>query len=608
MYKHLQACQAVLHGIEPIDFFLAQQVCLALNADNDALLFHSVVATSVVLRDGHSCLNPHALAGGDAWRDEETGRIGFKFPEVDEWMAHLAGLDINPEAGHPIVFQQQRLYLRRYWQFENEAADQLKTLLDQTEAVDLPQGRALLDELFSMNPVGDSPPAETDWQKVAVANALGRHFTIIAGGPGTGKTYTVTRLLVALQRLHHEQLKIALVAPTGKAAQRLSESIRSALQQMSSAGQIGAETLAAIPDSASTLHRLLGVKRYSNGFRHDVKNPLNLDLLLVDEVSMIDLPLMTRLLRAMPNHARLVLLGDADQLPSVAAGSVLADLAPRPHRGYSETNSMNLTALTGYPLPISEKAHDHLTLLQKSRRFDGEGGIGVLAGHVIAGDAEASWGVLSNDEEQISRVARTDFNGWLIELVRRYYLPVLQAESVETAFAALARFRFLTATRVGPTGVEQINEIIENYLRAHEIIEGLTGHYQGRPIMVTENHYGVGLFNGDVGLLWRSEMGRLLAAFQRADGQIRWISPGRLPRVESVYAMTIHKTQGSEFEHVTMILPEQGSPILSRELLYTGITRASKQFTLWGAEPVWRLAVTHRIERYSGLAERVFGR
>jgi len=608
MYKHLQACQAVLHGIESIDFFLAQQICRALNARNDALLFHSVVAISAVLRDGHSCLNLEALAGDELWEDEETGRLGFKFPKVDEWMAHLADLDISPEAGHPIVFQQQRLYLRRYWQFENEAADQLRTLLDQTEAVDLPQGRALLDELFSINPMGDPSTAETDWQKVAVANALARNFTIIAGGPGTGKTYTVTRLLVALQRLHHKQLKIALVAPTGKAAQRLSESIRSSLQQMNSAGQIDAETLVAIPDSASTLHRLLGVKRHSNCFRHDEKNPLNLDLLLVDEVSMIDLPLMTRLLRAMPDHARLVLLGDADQLPSVAAGSVLADLAPRPHSGYSGKNSVNLTALTGYSLPVSEKAHDHLTLLQKGRRFDGEGGIGVLASHVIAGDADASWNLLNGDEEQISRVTRTDFNGWLIELVRRYYLPVLQAESVEAAFTALARFRFLTATRVGPTGVEQINEIIENYLRAHEVIEGLSGHYHGRPIMVTENHYGVGLFNGDVGLLWRNDAGHLLAAFQQADGEIRWISPGRLPKLESVYAMTIHKTQGSEFEHVTLILPEQGSPILSRELLYTGITRASKQFTLWGTESVWRLAVTHRIKRYSGLAERVFGR
>jgi len=256
---------------------------------------------------------------------------------------------------------------------------------------------------------------------------------------------------------------------------------------------------------------------------------------------------------------------------------------------------------------ISETAYDHLTLLQKSRRFDGEGGIGILASQVIAGDAGASWGTLTRGGEQVSLIDRKDFFGWLTELVRRYYLPVLQAETVESAFEALGRFRFLTATRVGPTGVEQLNEMIEGYLRTHDHIENTPGHYAGRPIMVTENHYGVGLFNGDVGLLWRNESGRLLAAFPQAEGGVRWVSPGRLPRVESVYAMTIHKTQGSEFDHVAMILPEQESPMLSRELLYTGITRASERFTVWSGCHVWQAAVKHRIERYSGLAERVFG-
>ncbi len=606
MYKHLQACQAVLNGIEPIDFFLAKQICSALSVESDALLFHSVIATSEALRNGHSCLSLAATAGSAVWQDAESNRTGFVLPELAEWEDHLAGLNIGAEAGHPLVYEKQRLYLRRYWQFESETADQLSTLLSQTAELDLQQGREVLNELFNTASNSEQETSEPDWQKAAVANALVRHFSIIAGGPGTGKTYTVTRLLVALQRLHQNQLKIALVAPTGKAAQRLSESIRGALQQMQTAGQLSAETLAMIPDSASTLHRLLGVKRNSNSFRHDEKNPLNLDLLLVGEVSMIDLPLMTRLLRALPEGARMIMLGDADQLPSVAAGSVLADLAPRPHRGYSKQNSDRLAELTGSQLPVSDAAHDHLTLLQKSRRFDGAGGIGVLANQVIAGDAEASWGTLKSGTEQVGLVERSDFTGWLTELVRRYYLPVLQSETIESAFKALARFRFLTATRVGPTGVEQLNETIENYLRNLGVIEGLSGHYPGRPIMVTENHYGVGLFNGDIGLLWPNESGRLLAAFPQAEGGVRWVSPGRLPRVESVYAMTIHKTQGSEFEHVAMILPEQESPMLSRELLYTGITRASERFTLWGNEKVWQAAVKHRIERYSGLAERVF--
>jgi len=337
MYSHLQACQAVLDGIEPIDFFLAEQLCSVLDKTDDPVLFHSVVAVSEVLRDGHTCLSLAALSECESWRDDESGKPGFTFPSLIEWENHLSVLNLGPESGHPLVYEQSRLYLRRYWHFETETAEKLTGLLDQTAELDLEQGRVILDELFVPVADKDQESAEPDWQKVAVANALGRYFTIIAGGPGTGKTYTVTRLLVALQRLHENQLKIALVAPTGKAAQRLSESIRGALQQMQTSGQLDAETLEAIPDSASTLHRLLGVRRDSNNFRHNEKNPLNVDLLLVDEVSMIDLPLMTRLMRAMPEGARMVMLGDADQLPSVAAGSVLADLAPRPHRGGGES-------------------------------------------------------------------------------------------------------------------------------------------------------------------------------------------------------------------------------------------------------------------------------
>lgn len=606
MYRHLQAFQVALQGVEPIDFYLAQQICNALSKTDDELLFHSIVATSEALRQGHTCLNLPALAEQTLWRDDELDKPGVVLPSLDEWSTHLEGLNIAPDSGHPLVFENDRLYLRRYWQFETEVAMHLNQLLAMNVELDLELGRNILDNLFPPSKDGQDDANELDWQKVAVANALGRAFTVIAGGPGTGKTYTVTRLLVALQQLNQNSLKISLVAPTGKAAQRLGESIQGALIQLKEAGKLNSETFESIPDAASTLHRLLGVRRDSNNFRHDEKNPLSLDLLLVDEVSMIDLPLMARLMRAMPTGARLIMLGDADQLPSVAAGSVLADLAPKPHKGYSQQNSARLKRLTGYPLPVSETAQDHLTLLIKSRRFEGEGGIGLFANRVIAGDAKGSWDLIKSGGNQLELVEQSSFIDWLMQLVHRYYLPVLQAESIDQAFRALSRFRFLTGTRVGPTGVEQLNILIEDYLRTHGYIDRNTGHYPGRPIMVTENHYGIGLFNGDIGLLWRNESGRLLAAFQEGEDGIRWVSPGRLPRVESVYAMTIHKTQGSEFEHVVMILPDKESMVFSRELLYTGITRASKRFTLRGDESVWGAAIDNRMQRYSGLQSRFF--
>jgi exodeoxyribonuclease V alpha subunit len=397
-----------------------------------------------------------------------------------------------------------------------------------------------------------------------------------------------------------------MAAPTGKAAQRLKESVIAAKASLAQQGSVSAETLEAIPETASTLHRLLGVIRGSNGFRHHQGNPLELDLLLLDEVSMIDLPLMARLVRALPPQARLIMLGDADQLPSVAAGSVLADLAPLPHPGYSVANTQHLKALTGVELPAVDAAMDHLCVLEKSHRFSGGGGIGTLAKQVIGGAAEASWQALVQGTEQTHRVTGEGFQAWLAGLAEEYYRPVLQAQGIEQAFTALARFRFLAATRVGPLGIEQLNSEIEGALRKRGAITGSGPFYPGRPVMVTENHYELGLFNGDIGLVWPHASGRLQAAFEDAEQRLRWFTLGRLPAVETVFAMTIHKTQGSEFDHVALVLPDQETPLLSRELVYTGITRARQQLTVWADEPVWRAGVERRIQRYSGLAARLF--
>ena len=647
MYKTFQQCQKTLEGVQSIDFFLARQLCQAMQCEEQVqpsdLLFHTIMATSHALRNGHSCLKLDEEVEAVYWDSPEQDKSGYQFPALDEWQKHLSASAVSPDDNQPLVYEQSRLYLRRYWQFEEELGTAIRTLIERHSSLDIARGRSVLEQLFPQENNSEQN-TELDWQKIAVANALGRQFTIIAGGPGTGKTFTVTRLLAALQTLSENSLRITMVAPTGKAAQRLNESIQKAKSSLQTDQLASDETLQSIPDTASTLHRLLGVKPGSHNFRYNENKHLPFDVILVDEISMIDLPLMSRLIRAVDPQCRIIMLGDADQLPSVAAGSVLADLAPRQVPGYSKSNSKLLSELTGFDIPVLEQSMnpvnetcltlDHLTVLQKSHRFDGGGEIGQLAGQVIGGDAVRSWDLLEQGKKQIELVQSESINQWIEQLVEQYYVPLFasvdtaskdisNAEktqlSVIQAFEQLNKFRFLAATRLGEQGVSQINDYIEQYLRSRGLITSANEFYPGRPIMVTENHYHVGLFNGDTGLLWINEQGKLQAAFPQKKQQsqdntdliesdsVRWLSLGRLPAVETVYAMTIHKTQGSEFGHIALVLPEQDSPILSRELLYTGITRASSQLSVWADKSIWKLGVRRQVQRYSGLSWRVFG-
>lgn len=621
IYKSLQHCQNNLEGIQAIDYYLARQISHALmpneaetNVKVKELLFHSIMATSQALREGHTCLKLVNVCEQSYWTDEQANKPGYQFPSMDKWRHYLLETTIKPDDNQPLIFEQNRLYLRRYWQFEQQLADAIRSILHRTVAIDLSKGQEIIAQLF---PGEESVNGELDWQKIAVANALGRQFSIIAGGPGTGKTFTVTKLLAALQALSANSLRIAMIAPTGKAAQRLNESIQKAKSYLCEQYMPSVESLKSIPDTASTVHRLLGVQPGSHNFRHNEHRQLPFDVVLVDEISMIDLPLMTRLFRAISQQCRIIMLGDADQLPSVAAGSVLSDLAPEKQPGYSRLNARQLKALTGFDVPIAETAYDHLTVLQKSHRFEGGGEIGQLAAQVISGDAKTSWAVLKKGQQQVAIASNESLITWLEALVEQYYGPLFASEtgqhlSVLEAFEQLKQFRFLATMRLGEQGVNRINDYVESYLRRQGLITSGNDFYPGRPIMVTENHYHVGLYNGDTGLLWPNEQGKLQAAFMQhnaresSDEAIRWLSIGRLPRIETVYAMTIHKTQGSEFSHVALILPQQDSPVLSRELLYTGITRASKQLTIWGEKSIFELGVERKIQRFSGLRERVF--
>lgn len=699
IYTSFQQAAKQLHGLVAVDYFFAKELiqCISFEssyAANDADItisqkqqqwFHLLIALSASLRDGHSCLPLNEVAGKRLFSDSNNSNDltpqGFLFADLTIITELLAELPLanshskDDDQPQPIVLNHERLYLRRYYQFEEELkqvvrsrrsiagpfldsdvshfeiADEGHNETGNKEQNDTGNIKNIIATLFpdlaaqSNLQANDIQTSEIDWQAVAVANAINKDFAIIAGGPGTGKTYTVTKLLAALLMLAKAKSgdsfivpKISLVAPTGKAAQRLSESITKAVADFR--GSIDDKILDLIPESAKTIHRLLGVIPEQVNFRHHQENKLDIDILLIDEVSMVDLPMMTRIFRALPTRTKVILLGDADQLPSVAVGSVLADFAARPHIGFSALNHQYLSQVTGYQSLIKDdlantnntfntsnshynqySASDCVTFLLKSRRFDGEGGIGIIANLVINGQYQESWQLLKQNETlesspQNEPLAKNkqltllsgNIETWLTPLVEQYYVPLSQCKKVEDAFALLAKFRILSSTRKGPQGVESLNALVIDILRNKGVIgfnrfESNNPLYAAQPIMINENDYRLGVYNGDIGVLWRNSEGHLMAVFEDATGGYTWILPSRLPKFETVYAMTIHKTQGSEFKHVAMVLPEQkDNRLLSRELLYTGITRAKQHLSIASSQSVWQSGVSQQVSRFSGLA------
>ncbi|QDP01395.1 exodeoxyribonuclease V subunit alpha [Thalassotalea sp. PS06] len=609
-----------LADIEAIDYFLAKEI-LATSSESRfddqefSALFHLFVALSQFQRQGHTCL-PLATVAGQLWFESSEGSDeaypGYVFAELaflDDILARFIGA--CTEQGLVVVDNQQ-LYLRRYWRFETELADVINHRL-RAEAISSQQSdtdsnadsnKAAADIVQQLFP--HSEENETDWQKVAVANALNKSFSIIAGGPGTGKTYTVTKLIAAIIMQSKVNPDIKLVAPTGKAAQRLSESIAAAVEGFRKDGSIPDSVLDAIPLTGLTLHRLLGVIPNSPNFRHHQDNPLSCDVVIVDEVSMVDLPLMTRLFRALPEKCKVVLLGDCQQLPSVETGSVLADLATSSVTRYSVENANYIRQLTSQNIAASESFNcDYLTYLTKSRRFQGSGGIGLLAKAIIDGDSKQSWQLLTKDTKQLQLASEKFLSKYVQNLTQDYYREIFLQTDLSAAYAKFQGFRILTPSRSGEGGIESLNEMIEQELQSQGFKAYGQTLYRGRPIMITQNHYKLQLFNGDIGMIWPDADGNLKAHFPDGD-QFRSVSIPRLPPFETVFAMTIHKTQGSEFASVAMVIPEKGSTrLLSRELIYTGLTRAKSHFQLFSRKKEFIEGIEKRVSRCSGLGSRI---
>lgn len=618
------------------------------------------------LGHGNVCLKLDSLDINHLFgcKDAESRQLIEKSGVAQEaWLDTLKAIPLitDGSSASPLVLQDNRLYLRRYWLYEKAVCDWLAN--SQNTPINLSGMHETLSRLFTRNypfvrkqltslVVDDIRPhlikwldiekpehidweavataVQADqwqtldqlipestclnWQKVAAAVAAMRRFAVISGGPGTGKTTTVTRLLALLVEQSIAQGKvpdIRLVAPTGKAAARLTESIGNARSQLNCCEPVQNS----IPTMASTLHRLLGVIPNQPGFKHNRQNRLHLDILVVDEASMVDLPLMARLLEALPDHARLILLGDRDQLSSVEAGSVLGDICSFASEGYSPDQCEQLQQLTGFDLSPFQQTNgsslrDSLCLLRKSYRFDAHSGIGQLASAVNSGNPLLVNALTNSNYSDITLHTQGEKDyPYLMTLAlegyRAYLNEIVQQGPPETIIAAFNRFRVLCAVREGRYGVTGLNLAISQTLASAGLIRTDAPWYAGRPVLITRNDHSLGLNNGDIGITLPDDAGRLRVAFEMPDRSIRTFLPSRLPEHETVFAMTIHKSQGSEFDHTVMVLPDQAGPVLTRELVYTGITRAKKQLDLFACQPILEQAICRATVRDSGLAARL---
>jgi exodeoxyribonuclease V alpha subunit len=649
-------------------------------SDASAEVLLAAALTSHQLGRGHICLDLQAV------QDDPVGVLSLppegEEPPTDNPLAFLSGMTrelwekcltasslvmcsgpVDVQGQHigaplqsnaPLLLSSGRVYLRRYWQYMQQVAQGILHRIDNPvcspsslsgSLCDYPPDnlKDRLDALFqSIRSPDEKAGISIHWQSIGAAIAANSAFTVISGGPGTGKTTTVVRLLALLQSLALEQgrpLRICLAAPTGKAAARLTESIGKATTELPP------EMQTRLPIKTTTLHRLLGSRPDSRRFVHNSANPLHVDLVVVDEASMIDLEMMASLLEALPPNARLVLLGDKDQLASVEAGSVLGDICAQAEKArYLPSTLAWLRKHTGCDLTAhagnGTKLDQQIVVLRTSHRFGSDSGIGELARAVNAGETEAVaavWNrgfgdiarlniqtlndtnfkrlVLDGDPSGFSRVAASK-----TPVGYRAYLEIAGSGSpqdpraeddwLRSVLEAFGGFQLIAAVRKGRWGVEGLNEKTAANLYRAGLIRATEGWYAGRPVMVTRNDYSLGLMNGDVGIVLPVAAGMgsaqklMRVVFLMPDNTLKKVLPSRLSNVETVYAMTVHKSQGSEFAHTAMVLPDAMNPVLTRELVYTGITRARNWFTLvCPSMAVLEQAVQRRTHRASGLGE-----
>jgi exodeoxyribonuclease V alpha subunit len=569
------------------------------------VLEQAAYQVSFATTQGHVCAPIEALL--DAFPARSVSEL-----EAALFASGLVGRPPNEQSLPLVLDEDGRLYLHRYFDYERRLATGLWRLASCSldDASGSTATRTRLTELFDRS---DSGP---DWQKIAAALALLRRLTIISGGPGTGKTTTVVNLLACLIE-EQPDCRIALAAPTGKAAARMLGALRER------AGHLPPEIRKQLPETSFTVHRLLGVLP-QGGFRYHANNPLALDVLVVDEASMLDLSLATHLVEALPVNARLILLGDKDQLAAVEAGSVFAEIAADA-RLSPDTVSRLAELIDISPERIVPPVGTQPTALRdcvvwfsRNYRFRKDSGIGLLASMVNRGEAEAAEQWLSRtDDDQITWLndcGNSLSPTTLARMMAGYanYLAALQDATptdVQALFDRYNAFRILCAIRESSRGVEWLNgEVTREFRRrlSHPMDRSERADwFPGRPVLILRNDYALRLFNGDIGLTLVDESGELRVYFPDGEGVFRAIPPVRLPEHESAFAMTVHKSQGSEFDAIALVLPHKPLPVVTRELIYTGITRARAQVLLVGGADSLKAGIASPTKRHSGLIARL---
>lgn len=568
------------------------------DASHVDVIKHTALLLSGECSLGNSCIDIASTRGGA----DVTGGTDSALPALDIWRSTLlaSGVCRDDGASAPLVLDGNRLYLRRFHAAEKRLAasirDRLAPRVDGVEPV--VETVSLFRALFK------SAIDDADWQAVAAAAALRSSLVFITGGPGTGKTTVAARILALLLQQNPSR-RIALAAPTGRAAGRISEAVLTAANDPAFPHELRSR----LPTQGTTLHRLLGYQPWNNRFRFGPHNQLLEDVIVVDEASMVDLLMTDTLFAAVRPDARLIILGDPDQLASVDTGFVLGDVARAANASgdvHGAELGMLYERLSGTSLATAPEApplRDAVIRLRHSYRFSTKRGIGNLAAAIQREDTDDAIDTLADTAlADVSRIDRGDRIDELLAPIAPPLESFLSATSPVDALAALGRFRMLCALRDGPTGVSGLNEGIERWLKRRGY--NVQGWYDHRPVLVVANDPVTGLYNGDVGVTM-SPNGRPEVFFPGRGGAVRSFRPSSLPQCETAWAMTVHKAQGSEFDHVLMVLPDADSRMLTRELLYTAVTRAKESMTLAGSEEAVRLAIGRSTARSSGLTERL---
>ncbi len=573
------------------DVHVAQKVAYLYGESDQSVQLALALATRS-LREGSTCLELDRMA--EARFEPLDGTAGevpdHWWPQPQAWREAIAAsplvnVGIEPPGDRPLRLSGQRLYLERYWQEESTVADELTARRSVSgSAPEMDALAAVASEILT----ADDPD-----QAAAAVVPLYTGVSVIAGGPGTGKTYTLARMLGMLSRLSATPAVIALAAPTGKAAARMDESMARALAGMPADLQQQLGSL-----HATTIHRLLGwVPDSRNRFRHHRFNPLPHDVVVIDEASMVSVTLMARLLEAMRPQARLVLVGDPNQLAPVEAGAVLADIAEAPTQELPQLRqALDRLALDAAARPVA--------VLRRNHRSGAV--LANLAAAVLAGDADTAIGLAEAGHPEISLAASASESGLRERAVTNgvAMIEAAAAGDVAAALAELERHRLLCAHRSGPFGVSHWSRQVEDWIGA--VLPGFDASgpwYAGRPVLISQNTPELGLFNGDTGVVV-NDGGQLRVYFARGS-QVQAVSPFVLDATQTIHAMTVHKAQGSQFDDVSLILPAPDSPLLTRELLYTAVTRAARRVELIGSADSLRQAIRQRARRASGLLARL---